>query len=180
MYRLFAGLSLPDIVADALTQLQSGVEGARWLPAENFHLTLQFIGETDRHGLAECADALAGVRAQAFELTLSGAGFFGAQKPRALWVGGTSPALVHLQSKVATALDRAGHPGERRKFAPHVTIGYAKGVSREKAAHFAAMHSLFSCGPFSVGEFHLYRSHPGNEGAHYEILESYPLFAPTV
>lgn len=176
MYRLFTALSLPEVAADALAQLQSGVDGARWVAPENFHLTLQFMGETDKHGLADIHSALQGVSAPAFDLTLSGCGFFGESKPRALWVGtAANPALGHLQAKVATALGRAGFPGEKRKFSPHVTLAYLNGAAPTAVASFAASHGLFSFGPFPVGEFHLYLSHLGGEGSHYEILDSYPL-----
>lgn len=176
MHRIFIGLSFPEVVADALLQLQSGLEGARWLPEENFHMTLQFVGDADRHGLAEIHSALADIVAPAFDLRLSGCGFFGDRKPRALWIGAeTSPGLAHLQSKTATALARAGFPGERRKFHPHVTLAYLGGVFREEVAAFCAMHGLFSRGPFPTNEFHLYESHLGRGGSHYEILESYAL-----
>lgn len=176
MYRLFAALSLPEVVADSLTQLQSGLAGARWRPEENLHLTLQFIGDVDRHGLFECASALSALNAPGFDLRLSGCGFFGDRKPRALWVGAeNAPGLAHLQAKVATALARAGHGGEKRKFIPHVTIAYLNGASRQAVAEYCAMHNLYSIGPFPVAEFHLYRSHLGGEASHYEILETYPL-----
>lgn len=179
MHRLFTALSLPEIAADALAQLQSGVDGARWVAPENFHLTLQFIGETDRHGLADVHSALQGVTAPAFDLALSGCGFFGESKPRALWVGAAAnPALAHLQAKLATALGRAGFPGEKRKFIPHVTLAYLNGAAPAAVAAFAAGHGLFSFGPFPVAEFHLFQSHLGGEGSHYEILESYLLTRP--
>jgi 2'-5' RNA ligase len=174
--RLFVGLALPEIVADALTQLQSGLPGARWTPDENFHLTLQFVGEADRHGAGEIHLALSGIDAPGFEMKLSGCGAFGGEKPRALWVGvAPEPALTRLQSKVSTALSRAGFPAERRKFTPHVTIAYLNGASRDSIERFCASHGLFSCGPFPVGDFHLYRSHTGGEASHYEILETYSL-----
>ena len=176
MARLFVALSLPELVADSLTQLQSGVQGARWTPEENFHLTLQFIGDADRHGEDEIHTALSGIDAPSFDLRLKGCGFFGDRKPHALWVGAEAePALAHLQSKVANALARAGFSGEKRKFKPHVTIAYLKGVSPEEAARFSSMHGLYSCGPFPVTDFHLYRSHLGGEGSHYEVLETYSL-----
>jgi 2'-5' RNA ligase len=175
MYRLFVALSLPEIVADGLAQLQSGLKGARWVADENFHVTLQFIGRADRHGLSEIHSALA-IGAPSFDLRLSGCGFFGDRKPRALWVGvDGAPGLAHLQSKVATALFRAGFPAERRKFSPHVTIAYLNGVSQADTASFSAMHGLFSAGPFRVDEFHLYQSHTGGDASRYEILETYPL-----
>lgn len=176
MYRLFVALSLPEVVADALTQLQSGLKGARWIPEDKFHLTLQFIGEADRHGLAEIHSALSGLIAPVFEVRLSACGFFGDKKPRALWVGAEpARALLHLQTKASTALGRAGFPGEKRKFTPHVTIAYLAGVSQEAAASFSSMHGLFTCGPFPISAFHLFQSHLGGEGSHYELLETYRL-----
>lgn len=176
MPRLFVALSLPEIVADALTQLQSGVDGARWRPEENFHLTLAFIGETDRHGFAQAFDALATIEAPAFALTLNGAGFFGDRKPRALWAGvEPNDALDHLHAKVETSLRRAGFALERRKFKPHVTLAYIKGVPAEVAARYSAAHGLFRCGPFPVDAFHLYSSRLGAGASHYEIEASYGL-----
>ncbi|MEM8771720.1 MAG: RNA 2',3'-cyclic phosphodiesterase [Pseudomonadota bacterium] len=176
MPRLFVSLSLPEIVADALTFLQSGVEGARWRPEENFHLTLAFIGETDRHGFENAIDALSAVDAPTFEISLAGAGFFGDKKPRALWAGvEPSDALNHLQAKVEQVLRRAGFDLERRKFTPHVTLAYLKNIPQPVAAQYCAEHGLFSCGPFPVEAFHLYSSQLGGEASHYEIEASYSL-----
>jgi 2'-5' RNA ligase len=176
MARLFVALSIPEPVAEALASLQNGVEGARWRPIENFHLTLAFIGETDRHGLAAAADALAGIDAPAFRLRLSGLGFFGDRKPRALWAGAeTEPGLVHLQAKAESALRRTGFDLERRRFTPHVTLAYLKGARRDAAAGFCAVNGLFSSDVFDVHEFHLYSSQLGGEASHYEIEASYAL-----
>lgn len=176
MMRLFVALDLPEIVADALTQLQSGLRGARWVPDGNFHLTLAFIGETDRHGLNEIVSALGSISAPSFDLRLRGCDFFGDRKPRALFVGAEpNVALMHLQSKVDVALKRAGFPIEKRKFKPHVTLAYLNGVAQEAAASYCAAHGLFSVGPFPVSAFHLYESHLGSESAHYEIVESFSL-----
>ncbi len=176
MSRLFVALSIPEIVADALSTLQSGVEGARWRPVENFHLTLAFIGETDRHGFGAALDALAAIEAPAFDLRLSGIGFFGDRQPRALWAGvDACDALDHLQGKVEQALRRAGFDLERRKFKPHVTLAYLRNTTQPAAAAYCARHGLFSCGPFPVEAFHLYSSQLGGVASHYEIEASYSL-----
>lgn len=176
MYRLFVALSLPEIVADALGQLQIGLPGARWIEEENFHLTLAFIGETDRHGLMEASFALSAIDSPTFSASLSGCGWFGEKKPRALWAGVRGgEALTRLQMKASTALARAGLIANPRKFTPHVTIARLDGVSAAGAAAFCAQHALFSAGPFPVEGFHLYESRRGGESAHYEVLESYAL-----
>lgn len=176
MPRLFAGLAIPEIVADALSVLQSGIDGARWRPPENFHLTLAFIGETDRHGFSAAIDALSAIDAPSFELRLSGVGFFGDKQPRTLWAGvEPSPALDHLQAKTERALRRAGFDLEKRKFKPHVTLAYLRGVSQDTAMRYAAAHGLFSCGPFPVEAFHLYSSELGNSASVYNIEASYAL-----
>ena len=176
MHRLFVALEIPEIVADALSTIQYGVEGARWRAVDSFHLTLAFIGETDRHGFAAAVDALSAIDAPAFDLRLSGIGSFGDKKPHALWVGvEAAPELAHLQTKVETALRRAGFTLEKRKFVPHVTLAYLRGASQESVMQFCAMHGLFSCGPYPVTEFHLYSSRLGNEASAYEIEASYSL-----
>lgn len=181
MHRLFVAISLPEAVTDRLLDLQNGMRGARWLPDENFHLTLAFIGEVDRHGLNDVALALGGISAPRFDLRLKGCGFFGDRKPRALWVGAEpNPHLSHLQSKVGVALARAGFVLEKRKFMPHVTLAYLNGATQDAAAAWCAANGLFAAGSFPVDEFHLFESHLGSEAAHYEVVESYSLqFAAT-
>lgn len=177
MHRLFVALEIPEIVADALSTLQSGIEGARWRPIENFHLTLAFIGEVDRHGFNAAIDALAEIEAPAFEIRLSGIDFFSDRKrPHALWAGAAPSApLNHLQAKVVNALRRAGFAIESRKFKPHVTLAYLKNTPQETAALYSAQHGLFSCGPFPVKAFHLYSSQLGSDAAVYAIEASYSL-----
>lgn len=176
MSRLFVALSLSEIVADALSVLQYGVEGARWRPVENFHLTLAFIGEADRHGFGAAVDVLSTIEAPAFDMRLKGAGFFGDKRPTSLWAGvEQNDALAHLQGKVEAALRRAGFELERRKFTPHVTLAYLRNTQQDAAARYCAEHGLFSCGPFPVEAFHLYSSQLGGEASHYEIEASYSL-----
>jgi 2'-5' RNA ligase len=176
MHRLFVALEIPEIVADALSTMQYGVDGARWRDVDSLHLTLAFIGETDRHGFAAAMDALAAIDAPAFEMRLTGVGVFGDKKPRSLWAGvEENPGLRHLQAKVETALRRAGFSLEKRKFIPHVTLAYLRGVMPETAMTYCAAHGLFSCGPFPVNEFHLYSSRLGNETSVYDIEASYAL-----
>lgn len=176
MHRLFVALSIPEPIADVLTPLQNGVEGVRWRPLANFHLSLAFIGDTDRHGFDAAIDALTTIDAPSFDLRISGLGFFGDKRPRALWAGvENAPNLIHLQAKIETALRRKEFDIERRKFTPHVTLAYLKGARRNDVADYCAANGLFLTERFRVGEFHLYSSHLGGEASHYEVEASYSL-----
>ena len=76
MIRLFVALGLPDTLCDELSALAGGIPGARWVPEENYHLTLRFIGEVPKWQAQEVDEALAGIRAPGFDLTLRGVGTF--------------------------------------------------------------------------------------------------------
>ena len=179
MPRLFVGLSIPEAAGRALGRLQSGLRGAKWRPPENFHLTLRFIGDVDNHLFGEASSALGGVAAPAFEMALSGVGFFGDRRPRAVWAGVEAPpALDHLNAKIEIVCQRIGLAPEGRKFSPHVTLAYLRGARRDDVAAYAAAFGLFRTQPFQVEAFHLYSSQMGNEASVYRIEESYSLAAP--
>ncbi len=76
MPRLFVAIDFPDAVNRRLAGLTGGVRGARWLPPEQFHLTLRFIGEVEDSALTEIAEALSEIRVAPFSLRLSGVGHF--------------------------------------------------------------------------------------------------------
>jgi 2'-5' RNA ligase len=64
--------------------------GVRWVPAENVHLTLKFLGEVDEGMVPDVEEALAAVAvaARPFALALEGGGCFpNARSPRVIWVG---------------------------------------------------------------------------------------------
>ncbi len=176
MKRLFVAIEIPGHIKDQLSALQAGVPGARWRPAENFHLTLRFIGEVDRHQERDIKASLAQVEVPAFDLKLEGTGQFGKDRPHTLWLGvAQNPALLHLASKVETAVQRAGLEPERRKYSPHVTLAYLKNPSVIDLNSYIADHAAFTSEPFSVNEFILYQSRMGKGGSHYIKNEEYPL-----
>ena len=82
MIRLFVALEIPEQVRARLAMLGGGVPGARWMSAEQLHLTLRFIGEVDENEANDIDDALATIRAPKFTLELAGVGEFGGKIPR--------------------------------------------------------------------------------------------------
>lgn len=175
--RLFVAVALPETERQRLALLGGGVPGARWLPAENLHLTLRFIGEADGHAFHDIAAALREIDTAAFDLRLSGVGYFGdKRRVRVLWAGvDGNDALRALQQRVETALVRAGLPPEGRKFHPHVTLARLRDAPLGRVERFLAEQGGYVSQPFRVSEFVLFSSHLGGEGAIYRPEAEFPL-----
>ena len=177
--RLFVALDLPEEVKDQLSGLAGGLPGMKWVPRANYHLTLRFIGETPPFRAEEVDEALAAIRAKPFELRLAAPGIFEKNgHVQSLHVTAErTPGLAHLQGKIETALQRAGFPPEKRRFAPHVTLGRAGGVPVPKLVAFLQAHALFRCPPVMAERFTLFSSVLGKEASHYTPEVDYPLAA---
>ena len=175
--RLFVALPLPEDARARLSALQSGVPGARWVDRDNLHLTLRFIGETDRAGAEELDAELGLIRAPAFGLTLSGVGFFDRGRiAHTLWAGTEkSEPVVFLRDKIESVAVRAGLAPERRKFSAHVTLARLDDVPSVRLGPYIETRNGFAAGPYPITRFVLYESHPGGDGVHYEPLAEYPL-----
>ncbi len=177
MVRLFVALALPSEVKAHLAALAGGIPGARWVAPENYHLTLRFIGEVEAWRAEELDEALASIRAPRFDLCLKGVGTFEkGGRIQALWVGvERNDALTRLQSKVETALQRAGLEPERRRFAPHVTLARTDKAAPDKLIGFVHAHSLFRAPPVAMDHFTLFSSRLGKDQAVYTPEVEYEL-----
>jgi len=180
MTRLFVGLVLPEQVRLRLQILSGGVPGAAWVRPESLHLTLRFIGEVDGGTGRDIDEALLGISAPGFDLTLAGVGFWEAKgRASALWVGiDKNPALLHLQAKIESALVRLGLEPEPRKFSPHVTLARLKEPAMARVGMFLSAHNLFRLPHFAVENFVLFSSFLSRSGAIYTPEATYDLRAP--
>jgi len=119
--RLFVAVQLSDELKKAITETmhdlkKAGVRG-NYVPAQNLHLTLVFIGERDNPEAVKAA--LQKVSFKPFRLALSDMGTFG----DLLWVGAKgNQGLSAAVKAVRGALDAAGITYDREKFTPHITI----------------------------------------------------------
>lgn len=178
--RAFVAIDLPDDAKDAISGLQSALLVGQPVPADNFHLTLAFLGEQSEDQIEEAHDGLQQISAPSFELKLSGLDTFGGDDPKILFVGtGRNEALGHLRSSIRGALRGAGIELGRERFRPHVTLSrFRRGMSvydLAKLRMFLAGHADFGLPPFTVASFALYRSTLRPEGALHEKLAQYSL-----
>lgn len=178
--RLFVALDLPAPLRQRLALLTGGLPGARWVPPENHHLTLRFIGETPGWRAEEIDAALGALHSPGFSLSLAGIGLFEKSgRGSALWAGvERTAALEHLRAKIETALQRIGLEPERRRFAPHVTLARVDTVPQRQLAEYLQAHGLFRAPPVAIDHFALFSSWLGKERAVYQAEAEYALTAP--
>ncbi|MEN8258809.1 MAG: RNA 2',3'-cyclic phosphodiesterase [Thermodesulfobacteriota bacterium] len=182
MPRLFIAIDLPDKIKEEVSLLCSGLPGARWVPDEQIHLTLRFIGEVEHPLVAELDSRLDEVRCKPFPLHIKGLGVFPSlSKPRVLWVGlKKSTALLELRKKVDSVVRHLDIPLEKKKFSPHITIARLHKRPGPRLGTYLAGNNLFRQPPFRVNSFRLYSSILKPEGAIHTCEAEYFLAPPSL
>lgn len=142
MIRSFAALRLAKEARDELALCASGLksldkkEEIRWMPSDNYHLTLCFFGDIEPERIDLLKSDLAGRLAKfpAANVAISDISFF-PFSPNPRVVAGIVRATDRLKS-LKTAVDQAarnrGIPLEKKGFKPHVTLGRIRGRFRPK------------------------------------------------
>ncbi|MGD9638680.1 MAG: RNA 2',3'-cyclic phosphodiesterase [Alphaproteobacteria bacterium] len=179
MLRLFVGFKVPENVSEQLENLKGGIPRARWIPKENYHLTLSFIGEVDEVTAEEADNALRGISFPSFDLSLCQIGYFTKNKDevRTLWTGVDNyHVLDRLHEKIDVALQNRRIDISKTRFHAHCTLAKMQGTSIDEAQKYVAMHNLFRSKPFYVDKFYLFESIRGSSGSHYKILAEYELY----
>ena len=176
--RLFVGLELPASCKKTLQSLDPHLSGLRWLPEEQFHLTLSFLGNVDTRAEDQLRDALREVRVPRFFLPVYGVGVFNVRgQPSIVWagVGKGHPHLFTLHRRIQDAVLQAGLEPDLKPFHPHITIGRAKGVSRQALQPFIRRYEEADLGLFEVPGFALYSSVLSPAGAihHLEMRQDF-------
>ncbi len=182
--RLFVAVCLSSDIRDRLAAAQDRLRRVQadvsWVRAENIHVTLKFLGDTEEKRLERIRPALAEVaRASApFSMEVAGVGSFGGRVPRVIWVGVREGAerIVRLASQVETALARVGFPKERRSFTAHLTLGRVRS-SRNAEALLTAVREAEAdtFGSITATQFELMQSELRPTGSVYTVLETFPL-----
>ena len=132
--RAFLAIRLDDILikelGDFVEQIQPKYPQFRFLPPDNWHLTLHFFGSISTHEIDLLLKALPEITAniQPFSILLKGLGSFpGGRKSRILWIGaGEIDRLVQLKEQLDRTLLKIKFSAEMRPFHPHITIARSK------------------------------------------------------
>lgn len=184
--RSFIAVDLPVALNTALekasNQLQEELSGGpvRWVPVNNIHLTLKFLGDVSEKNIPVFETILKTEAAShhVFEISVGGFGVFpNATRPRVLWVGVEAPdELMSLQRRIDMETARLGYAPEQRAFNPHLTLGR---VSRNatpsqvrKASAVLKKHKIGFLGAARIETVTLYRSDLSPDGAVYSKIST--------
>jgi 2'-5' RNA ligase len=191
MPRAFVALLLSEqarkAVGAQITRLRPLSKAVTWVPPNNLHVTLRFLGDQTEEQLHDILPALeeAAEGVSAFTIRLKGLGAFpGLEHPQTIWVGVSDGGEVrYLQSRVAEALERRGVPLEGRAWQAHVTIGRIPPRKRWRRDGMAEVRSglirggATVFGNTTVTSIELMRSDLFPSGARYTGIASVPLSA---
>ena len=179
MISLFTALEIPELIRSELAGLQ-GFEDAEWdagwVPEENFHITLAYIGDVEEPFAEDIDTELARIKRPGFELELKGVGAFGGKRPQILYAAvAKSPALDALAEKHMSVLRRLGVEIDGRNYTPHVTLARPRHAPLDLVQRWIAANNLYASGPFPVDRAVLFSSHKTGDGRHYEPERFYDL-----
>ena len=171
--RLFFALWPDDALRHVLykeTRRAVRASGGKPVPAENFHITLAFLGHLEAAGLAAARAAAEAAVGECFELVLERLGFWA--EARVVWLG--PAAIPAAGSRFAVTLRDAlrahGLNVDIRPFLPHLTL--ARKVT--KPGNLGSLRAI----RWPVREFLLVHSIPKRHASEYRRLASWPLRAP--
>jgi 2'-5' RNA ligase len=178
----------PGIVA-ALRKLQRHLQqelpgdDIRWVPADQIHLTLRFIGDLDPQRLEPLIAAMdeACRPVSPLHLGVGGLGVFPeGPHPRIIWTGltGDLATLQQLRTSVDAVCGTLGIRREEHEFRPHLTLARVKRLEPDGFTRLAGLIDApewRSLGEWLVDRAELIQSILTPKGATYKPLETFSL-----
>jgi 2'-5' RNA ligase len=191
LLRTFIAVEIPREIQSAIYQstvnLRQTINRSyiRWVPPQNIHITLKFLGDVSPANLELLKQMLKAETAQVdhFSIQVGTLGVFpGLRYPRVIWIGiDAPPALESLQRGIETATTRLGYEAENRPFSPHLTI--ARFNLRISTAELPQVRAILEktsvgiLGKVDVDAVHLFKSDLKPSGVIYSRLYTAPLRA---
>lgn len=155
------------------------LRGWRWIPSEQWHLTLRFFGACDdriAQRLEQALESASRVSSLA-PLELAGVGVFPSRgAARILWCGveGELDRLGNCVAQLEDVAQRLGFAPELRPLKPHLTVARAR-AREQQPDRPAATSERF--GQLAIDRLLLLHSELRPAGATYRLVRSWPLGA---
>jgi 2'-5' RNA ligase len=182
--RAFLAIEIPgsvrQLISDRINDVRDHFPPTRWVRQRAYHLTLLFLGEIDEQTAATLEDRLAPVLrvGPQFMIRFSGAGTFPSGRPaRVAWIGLDRPEpVVALAGVIRDACRGLSEHAGSKPFTPHLTVGRCRRPwSRSVVKRWQSAFQGPFGDEFAVVRSVLMRSRLSQEGAHYDVISSFPL-----
>ena len=182
--RSFIAIPLSEQVRRAvgrlLHQVASDGDGIAWVPADNLHLTLKFLGDVaDTEIPSVCSEIRAACDdLDSFALTVNGTRCLPSlKKPRVLCAGidDADDVLPSLVADLETRMADLGFKREPRDYVAHLTLGRAKGASRRASSDVLQRLQKFADfqgGEIQVDRVQLIASFLDKSGPTYQTMDT--------
>lgn len=184
--RAFIAIDLSPEIRQKLEDISSQLRGelpsvpVRWVPAENVHLTLKFLGNVSVTNLTVLKDILKteASNGSAFDISIGELGAFPSnRRPRVIWINVQAPSeLEAVQRGIESETARLGYERETRPFSPHLTIGRvsrnANAGQVRRLGEVLDRYTVGFLGAMRVRTIQLYQSDLSPAGAVYTQLFS--------
>lgn len=189
LLRTFIAVEIPPQLQKQIQQETEPLRRAigsslvRWVPAQNMHLTLKFLGDVSPASVDRLSQMLLTEADShtAFDMEISGLGSFPSlRQARVLFIGIQAPAeLEALNRGIESACARLGYASEDRDFHPHLTLGRVKqnssALDQQKIRRALEETKIDSLGTARVNSVHLYKSDLKPSGSVYIQIFSAPI-----
>jgi RNA 2',3'-cyclic 3'-phosphodiesterase len=185
MLRAFIAVEIPAEIQQRIQRetanFRQGIDPlVRWVPVQNTHLTLKFLGDVSPNSLEFIRQML---RTEAenvpcFEMHLAGLGAFpNLKRPRVLYVGIQAPAALDVLARgIEAASRRLGYEPEERPFSAHLTLGRVRqnvnATEQQQIRRAIENTQVDLLGTARVDSVHLYKSDLNPGGSVYTRLYS--------
>lgn len=182
--RTFISINLDESLKKEINNLLMDIKkhdlAVKWVPPENLHITLKFLGHIPEDKIEKVKERLSDLtsRFNPFILRFRGIGFFPDRKrPRVIWVDiSDTDTLRDLQEMIEERLTEIGFEREDRGFSPHLTIGRIKSLGdRERLTGLIDTIKDREFGSIKVDRVSLMRSDLRPGGAKYSVIAEFPL-----
>ncbi|OYP31010.1 RNA 2',3'-cyclic phosphodiesterase [Rhodopirellula sp. MGV] len=185
--RSFISIPITPGITSAATKIIKALKpvdsGIKWVPLDNLHLTLKFLGEVDNVEVFDVCTAIRSVTShiEPFELHFTGTGGFpNLDKPRVLYAGIEDPSglLVKMVGELELKLADLGFKPEPRDYRPHLTLGRARskgGLVSEELSEAMQQYSDTHLGDMVVDEVNLMASFLDKQGPTYQVMDTIDL-----
>ena len=180
--RVFIGIHVCHKIKSILPIVKSAVNCnpnyIKWIPPENIHLTLSFLGNVSNKDLSNLVQSInKNFTSNDFVLTISGTGVFPSSKfPKVLWLGISKgiDELTSLQNQVETSIEIIKKNHQENTFIPHITIAKIRKLHR-KVDVLPFLNCVYSPIELYVNSIYLFESQLLPSGVQYSALNTFPL-----